>query len=188
MSLPRVMAWLFTSCSLPKVCWWRAIGEDFPSYPITKTLFSVCAGVCFKARVGRSAVLFPIRPLLKLPSVTGYCVCFQVVFLLVHLLCAVFSKWVQHVINQHLGEIFTIQQSNKKKHTFQMQQLKESKLTHGLKSPKWTGCQTTVSTSDFIGSKVEFISILLIAFSSGDSLLTAAKWSSTMTCSFCAGR
>lgn len=56
-----------------------------------------------------------------------------------------------------------------------MQQLKESKLTHGLKSPKWTGCQTTVSTSDFIGSKVEFISILLIAFSSGDSLLTAAK-------------
>lgn len=68
----------------------------------------------------------------------------------------VFAEWVQHVINQHLGEILTMQQSNKKKHTFQMQQLKGSKLTHGLKSPKWSGCQTTVSTSNFLGSKVEF--------------------------------
>ena len=181
------MTWLFTSCPLPKVCRWRAVGDDFPPYPITKTFFSVHAGVCFKAHVGRSAVLFPIRPLSKLPSVYNVLRLLPSVFLLVHLLRAVFSEWV-HVINPHLGKIFTIQQSNKKKHTFQMQQLKESKLTHGLKSPKWTGCQTTVSTSNFLGSKVEFISILLITFSSGDSLLTAAEWSSVMACSFCAGR
>lgn len=62
-----VMMCLFTSCPLPKDCWWRVTGEDFLSYHITKTFFSVHAGVCFKANVG-SAVLFPIPPLWKLPS------------------------------------------------------------------------------------------------------------------------
>lgn len=182
------MTWLFTSCPLPKVCWWRATGEDFPSYPITKTFFSLHAGLCFKAHIGRNAVLFPIWRLSKLPSVYSVLCLLPSVFLLVHLLRVVFSEWVQHVINQHLGEIFTIQQSNKKKHTFEVQQLRESKLTRSLKRPKWTGSQTTVSTLNFLGSEVEFISIPLVAFSFGDSLLTAAKWSSTMACFFCAGR
>lgn len=132
---------------------------------------------CFLFHLSESS--HPLSVLCVLPSV----------FLLVHLLRVVFSEQVQLVTNQHLGEIFTIQQSSNKKHTFQMQQLNQSKLTRGLKSPKWTGCQTTVSTYNFLGSKVEFIIILLVAYSSEDSLLmTATKWSSTMACCFSAVR
>lgn len=178
---------LLTSCPLPKDYWWRVTGEDFLSYHITKTFFSAHAGVCFKEHVG-SAVLSPIPPLWKLPSAHSVLCALPSVFLLVHLLRVVFSGQVQLVTNQHLGEIFTIEQSSNKKHTFQVQQPNQSKLTHGLKSPKWTGCQTTVSTNNFHGSKVEFIIILLVAYSSEDSLLTATKWSSAMACCFSAVR
>lgn len=119
---------------------------------LSPKLFSICTGICIKELIG-SAVLFPIPPLSKLPSFYSL-LC---VFLLVHLHCVVFLEQVQLVTNWHQGEIFTIQQRSNKKHTLQMQQLKQSKLTHGLESPKWTGCQTTVSTYNYLGIEVELL-------------------------------
>lgn len=146
--VPRVMT--------PVVLWLRTADEESLqktfSLIISPELFSIRTGICIKELIG-SAVLFPIPPLSKLPPVYSL-LC---VFLLVHLQCVVFLEQVQLVTNWHQGEIFTIQQSSNKKHTLQMQQLKQSKLTRGLESPKWTGCQTTVSTYNFLGSKVELL-------------------------------
>lgn len=51
--------------------------------------------------------------------------------------------------------------SNKEKHTFQRQQLRDSELTRAPQSLECTGCQAAVNTWKFRGNKVEFIRILL---------------------------
>lgn len=51
--------------------------------------------------------------------------------------------------------------SNKEKHTFQRQQLRDSELTRAPQSLECTGCQAAVNTWKFLGNKVEFIRILL---------------------------